>query len=142
MTLQTLFSEKMKAMKADNKPLRNTLTLIIAQIKKSAIDKNCRDNITEDFVNAELLRYKKQVEETIAAIPKEDPRHMAAVQELAIVKEYAPVLINDPAEIMTIYDTECRGKANSKKDVMKFFSQNYRGKVDMKIVSQCMDKIF
>ena len=62
MTLEILQREMIAAMKRGDKFTKTTISSLIAQIKKAAIDKGCRDNITEDFVNTELLKAKKQAQ--------------------------------------------------------------------------------
>ena len=74
------------------RPRRKVLSDLIAQIKKAAIDKGCRDNITEEFVNAEILKAGPKIfQEMVDTCPAhrtdllEDYNH-----RLDIVKEYAP----------------------------------------------------
>ena len=140
MTLETLQKDMITAMKLGDKERKNVLSMVIAQIKKSAIDKGCRDNIDEAFVNAELLRYCKSVKETINSLPSSDPRWNAACIELDIVEEYAPSLIDIPDKILEIIHNEYKGSL-IKKDLMKFLSNNYRGRMDMKIAGQVVDSL-
>ena len=138
MTLEILQKDMMMAMKLGDKERKGVLSMVIAQIKKSAIDKGCRDNIDEAFVDAELLKYKKSVKETIDTLPATDPRWNAACTELMIINEYAPRLIADKDEIYKIIQEEYEGTL-IKKDLMKFLSTNYRGKMDMKVAKECVD---
>lgn len=138
MTLEKLQQDMVTALKEGNKARKSTLSMMIAQIKKSAIDKGVRENISEEFVNAEILKYQKAVHETCMSLPASDPRWVAASEELHIVNEYAPSLIVSPTKIAEILQTEYNGPA-TKKDIMKFLSMNYKGKMDMKIASSVAD---
>ena len=65
MTLEVLQKDMIMAMKLGDKERKNVLSMVIAQIKKAAIDKGCRDNIDEAFVDAELLKYKKSIKKLL-----------------------------------------------------------------------------
>ena len=140
MTLEVLQKDMIMAMKLGDKERKNVLSMVIAQIKRSAIDKGCRDNISEAFVDEELLKYKKSVKETIDTLPTTDARWDAACTELMIINEYAPRLITDEEDIYTIIRENYEGPI-TKKDLMKFLSANYRGKMDMKVASKCVDAL-
>ena len=140
MTIEKLQADMITAMKEKNAFRKNVLSMMIAQIKKSAIDKGCRDNIAEEFVNTELLKYQKSVKETVDSLPNTDERHKQACDELAIVNEYAPSLITNPDKIGMIIRDNYDGPL-TKKDLMKFLSANYRGKMDMKIAGSVVDEI-
>lgn len=140
MTLEILQKDMMMAMKLGDKERKSVLSMVIAQIKKSAIDKGCRDNIDEAFVDAELLKYKKSVKEAIDTLPTTDPRWDNACTELMIINEYAPQLITSEEDIYAVIRNEYEGPL-TKKDLMKFLSANYRGKMDMKVASKCVDEL-
>ena len=140
MTIEKLQADMITAMKEKNAFRKNVLSMMIAQIKKSAIDKGCRDNITEEFINAELIKYQKSVKETVNSLPQTDERHAQACNELAIVNEYAPIMITDPDKICEIIRDGYEGPL-TKKDLMKFLSVNYRGKMDMKVAGSVVDEI-
>jgi uncharacterized protein YqeY len=96
MTYETLHKAMTDALKAGHKEEKNAIAGFIAQIQKTAIDKGCRDNITEDLVNAELLRIKKSVQEQIDTCPVTRTDLMDKYcYEMAVVDKYAPVMISD-----------------------------------------------
>lgn len=140
MDFKTLQNDMFTAMKSGDKSRKMVLSLIIAQIKKAAIDEGIRNDFSDNFVDNQLLKYMKAVKETCNSLPKDDPRFAAACEELKIVSEYAPMLISDPVQIFAIVDNEYTGP-RTKKDLMKFFSSNYKGKVDMKIVNQVVSDV-
>lgn len=135
MTLENLQSAMIEAMRAGEKERKTAISNYIAQIKKSAIDKNCRDNIDEAFVDAELVKIQKSVQEQVDTCPATRADLLEKYNaELAIIKEFAPHLINDPEEIRTLITTNYSG-AYTTKDIMKWLTSNYKGKIDMKIAS-------
>lgn len=96
MTYETLHKAMTEALKAGRKDEKNALAGFIAQIQKTAIDKGCRDNITEDLVNAELLKIKKSIQEQIDTCPVTRTDLMDKYcYEMAVVDRYAPVMISD-----------------------------------------------
>lgn len=96
MTYETLHKAMTEALKAGRKDEKNALAGFIAQIQKTAIDKGCRDNITEDLVNAELLKIKKSIQEQIDTCPVTRTDLMDKYcYEMAVVDKYAPVVISD-----------------------------------------------
>lgn len=96
MTYETLHKAMTEALKAGRKDEKNALAGFIAQIQKTAIDKGCRDNITEDLVNTELLKIKKSIQEQIDTCPVTRTDLMDKYcYEMAVVDKYAPVMISD-----------------------------------------------
>lgn len=96
MTYETLHKAMTDALKAGRKDEKNALAGFIAQIQRTAIDKGCRDNITEDLVNAELLKIKKSIQEQIDTCPVTRTDLMDKYcYEMAVVDKYAPVMISD-----------------------------------------------
>lgn len=96
MTYETLHKAMTDALKAGRKDEKNALAGFIAQIQKTAIDKGCRDNITEDLVNAELLKIKKSIQEQIDTCPVTRTDLMDKYcYEMAVVDKYAPVMVSD-----------------------------------------------
>lgn len=96
MTYETLHNAMTEALKAGRKEEKSAIAGFIAQIQKTAIDKGCRDNITEELVNAELLKIKKSIQEQIDTCPVTRTDLMDKYcYEMAVVDKYAPVMISD-----------------------------------------------
>lgn len=139
MTIETLQSEMIAAMKNKDMPRKTAISGYIAAIKKAAIDKGCRDNISEEFVNTELIKIKKSVQEQVDTCPETRPGLLEKYKaELNIINEFAPSLISNPNRIAEILRDEYKGEP-SKKNVMKFLNSNYRGRMDMKIAAKVAD---
>lgn len=142
MTLGKLKSEMISSMKSGDKFRKNVISAIIAQIKNVAIDKNCRDNITEDIVNEVLLKYKKMTQEMIDTCPTDRIETLEEYKkQMAVVAEFAPTLITDEVEIKTIV-TELASKnsielvKSNRGNIMKVVAAELKGKADMGVVSR------
>lgn len=138
MTLEILQKEMISALKAGNKFRKETISTLIAQIKKAAIDKGCRDNIPESLVNEELLKAKKAQEDSINLCPNaRRDLYDEYVAQMRIIKEFAPSLIEDEGEIRNII-LDCGFEVSKQNQgvIMKTIKASYTGKVDMKKVSQ------
>ena len=138
MTIEILQKEMISALKAGNKFRKETISILIAQIKKAAIDKGCRDNIPESLVDEELLKAKKAQEDSINLCPNaRRDLYDEYVAQMRIIKEFAPSLIEDEGEIRNII-LDCGFEVSKQNQgmIMKTIKASYAGKVDMKKVSQ------
>ena len=143
MTYETLHQAMTEALKAGRKDEKNALAGFIAQIQKTAIDKGCRDNITEDLVNAELLKIKKSIQEQIDTCPDERIETLEEYKEqMAIVAEFAPTLITDETEIryliLDIVNNEHEFSKSNRGILMKIIAPVLKGKADMGVVNKVL----
>jgi uncharacterized protein YqeY len=138
--LNFLVDENIKALKERDDLTRSVLTSVIANVKKAAIDKGCRDNITDDLVKEVLRKEEKTLVEMVNTCPdsridlKEDYQ-----AKLQVLRMYAPKLITDPAEIKSIVLRECWDIdfiPTAKGIIMKKMSSKFKGEIDMKVVQQ------
>ena len=138
MTLEILQNEMIAAMKSGDKFRKTTISGLIAQIKKAAIDKGCRDNITEEMVNAELLKTKKITQEMIDTCPESRQDLLEDYKkQMEIVCEFAPTVISDQDEIAAILTNSGIEFIKSNRGViMKWLKTNYGGKMDMGAASK------
>ena len=146
MTLEVLQNEMVKAMKSGNKFRKNVIASLVDEVKKTAINKNCRDNITEEMTNEVLLKCKKTAQEMIDTCPAGRIDLLTQYHnQLDIVNEFAPTLIADETEIRDLIIDTINGefeltKANRGK-VMKVVAPVFKGKADMKIVSKVVGEM-
>ena len=147
MTLEQLQTEMIAAMKSGDKFRKQVLADLVGNVKKAAIDKNCRDNITESLVDEVLLKCKKTAQEMIDTCPADRVETLAEYnKQLEIVNEFAPTLITDEHRIKTIIAlyTSDEGialvKANRGK-IMKYASTQLKGKADMSVVSKVVGEM-
>ena len=135
MELKVLQNEMVAALKARNKFRKDVISSLVGAVKKAAIDKNCRDNVTEELVNAVLIKEQKTMQEMIDTCPATRPEVLAEyTAKKQIIDEFAPQVITDPAQIKTM--VEAIGIDLTKKNrgaIMKILKDNL---VDMKIANQ------
>lgn len=142
MKLEVLQSEMIKAMKNKDKMRKSVLSGLVDSVKKAAIDKNCRDNITEALVDEVLLKYKKMVQEQIDTCPSDRVETLEEYKaQMTVVAEFAPTLITNEAEIKTLVVEYADGAKISlvkenRGTIMKILSRNLKGKADMGVVSR------
>lgn len=135
MELKVLQNEMVAALKARNKFRKDVISSLVGAVKKAAIDKNCRDNITEELVNAVLIKEQKIMQEMIDTCPATRPEVLAEyTAKKQIIDEFAPQVITDPGQIKTM--VEAIGIDLTKKNrgaIMKVLKDNL---VDMKVANQ------
>lgn len=142
MTLDKLQSEMIQALKNGNKFRKMVIADLVGSVKKAAIDKNCRDNITESLVDEVLLKCKKTAQEMIDTCPADRVATLAEYKnQLEIINEFAPVLIVNEDVIRDIIRDALskNGIEPVKKNkgvVMKTIMPMFKGKADMSIVSK------
>lgn len=147
MTLEMLQKEMFLAMKKGDVVRKSVLSNAIAAIKKAAIDKKMKDNITEELVNETLLKEQKTIQEMIDTCPKEREATLQDYQvKMAIISEYAPKLLSDPNELEYEIRKICVNHnielvKSNKGIVMKTIAPVFKGKADMKIVNQVVANI-
>lgn len=138
MTLEALQKEMIAAMKSGDKFRKSVISTTIAQIKNAAIDKGCRDNISETLVNEVLLKAKKITQEMLDTCPESRQDLLEDYKkQMEIVCEFAPQLITNEATIKDILlNSGWTVKKSNQGSIMKWVKENYAGKIDMKIVSK------
>ena len=138
MTLEILNKEIISAMKAGDTTKRDTLRGVVSNIKKVAIDKKLRDNITETLVDEVLLKEKKTLQEMIDTCPADRTETLAEYKaKMQVIECYVPKLIADAEEIKALIREICKDQEFSIKVVMP----QLKGKVDMKVANQVIKEM-
>lgn len=147
MTLEKLQSEMVHALKNGDKFRKGVIADIVGNVKKAAIDKKCRDNITEELVDEMLLKCKKTAQEMIETCPAERVETLAEYKkQLEIINEFAPRLITDPIAIEVLVADYAK-EANiefvkkNRSAIMKLLAANLKGKADMALVSKVVGEM-
>ena len=147
MTLEILQKAMIEAMKEHNKERKDTLSSLISAVKKAAIDKKCKDNITEELINEVILKEKKTVQEMIDTCPDNRTELKSEyIARLEVINEFAPIIITDEAEIKNMVATllsnaNIEPLKNNKGQIMKIVMPELKGKVDMKIANKVIGEI-
>ena len=147
MKLETLQSAMVQAMKNKDKFRKQVISELIAAVKKAAIDKNCRDNITESMVDEILLKCKKTAQEMIDTCPADRVETLNEYREqMKIISEFAPVLITDKDTICQMINQAVAENAieptkKNKGQVMKVIMPMFKDKADMAIVNKVIGEL-
>ena len=141
MTLEVLQNEMINAMKSGNKFRKNVIAGLVDDVKKAAINKNCRDNITEAMVDEVLLKCKKTAQEQIDTCPAGRIDLLTQYNnQLDIINEFAPTLMTDEKEIknkiLDIVNGEVEFTKANRGKIMKTISPVLKGKADMSVVNK------
>ena len=139
MTLEKLQAEMIAAMKSKNKLRKETISSMIQAVKKFSIDNMCKDNITEEQINAVILKEKKTLQEMIDTCPVNRAKTLAEYNaKMAIVNEFAPQLMINEKDIENFVNSLNIElvKANRGKIMAAL-----KGKADMKIANQIVGKM-
>lgn len=146
MTLEVLQNEMIAAMKSGNKFRKNVVASLVDEVKKAAINKNCRDKITETLVDEVLLKCKKTAQEQIDTCPP--GRVDLLIQytnQLEIINEFAPQLMTDEAKIkstiLDIVNGEIEFTKANRGKIMKMISPVFKGKVDLKVANSILENM-
>lgn len=141
MTLKILQTEMIAALKAGDKERKDSISALVAAVKKAGIDKGCRDDIPETLVDEVILKEKKTIQEMIDTCPTDRVDMKTAYEKrLAVIDEFAPKLVTDAGDIEDMIYDICRDagiavdKAN-RPAIMKTVMPQLKGKVDMKIAN-------
>ena len=144
MTLENLQAARTAAMKAGDMATKNVLSNMIDACQKATITSKGRVEITEQLVDDVLIKYQKTIQEMIDTCPTDRTELMEKyTAEMTVVKEYAPQLITDIQTIkdrmsVLIVNAGLVPDKKSKGAIMKLASAEFKGKADMKIVSQAV----
>ena len=143
MTLEILNQEIIKAMKAGDTLTRDVLRSAVGNIKKAAIDKKQKDNITEALVDEVLLKEQKTLQEMIDTCPKDRVDILNEYQaKKTVIDKYAPALVTDEVEIKNLITEICNGKNFANKgEAMKTIMPQLKGKVDMKVANKVINEV-
>lgn len=144
MTLENLQAARTAAMKAGDMATKNVLSNMIDACQKATITSKGRVEITEQLVDEVLIKYQKTIQEMIDTCPADRTELMEKyTAEMAVVKVYAPQLITDLQTIkdrmfVLVMNAGLVPDKKSKGAIMKLASAEFKGKADMKIVSQAV----
>lgn len=137
MTFETLHNDMVAAMKARDKARKNVISILIADVKKAAIDAGTREDIPEALVDQVILKSKKTAKEQLDSCPDERAELKAEYQyNYDVICEYAPKMMSDNEIRQFLSDsfgdviaTKNRGM------IMKAVMPALKGKADGKAIS-------
>lgn len=143
MQFEKLQKDMIAAMKAKDKPRKESISALISAVKKAAIDKGCRDNITEELVDSVILKELKTAKEQIDSCPADRTELKEEYQaRYDVISEYAPKLLSadEVKEILTTKFAEVIATKN-KGQIMKAVMAELKGKADGKVINQVVAQL-
>ena len=148
MTFEYILSEKTKAIKAGDKTRVKVLNDIISLVQKEQTKGKVKVEATEDMVAACATKAQKTLEEMVATCPNTaeySERLADYTAQLAIAKEYAPVIITNENEIKSLIldalNNEYGLEKKNKGIIMKIVMPVLKGKVDMAIANKVIGEL-
>ena len=139
MILEQLKADKIKAMKMHDEAAKSALTSVLGAVTNAAIAQGCKDNITDELVNAVLLKEKKTMQEMIDTCPKDrEDLSRGYKSKMMIIDEFAPVLMTSEKEIQDFVNSLDIELTKANRGVIM---KALKGKADMKIANQVVSSI-
>lgn len=141
MTIEILNADMIAAMKNKDKFKKDVLSSLIGVVNKVAIDRKCRDNISEELVNEVLLKELKTVKEMIDTCPKDREKTLLEYTErYNIIASYAPQQLSAEAIeaelILFTAENEIDLTKANKAIIMKGFMPTIKGRADGKLANK------
>lgn len=146
MTIEALREQMITVMKAGNKFKKEVLSSTLSTAKNMAIEKGCKDNISEEIVNAAILKELKTATEMLDTCPSDRLEQLEEFTlRIEILKEIAPTMM-DKSEIeryviQLVEENNIELIAKNKGQIMKVIMPNLKGKADGKLVNTVVQEI-
>lgn len=143
MTIKELQTAMIAAMKAKEKARKDTISNLIAAVKKSAIDAGCRDDIPEEMVDSVILKELKTAKEQIETCPADRTELLEEYTAKAeVIKEFAPKQL-DADEIKAVITEKFADiiATGNKGMIMKSVMSELKGKADGKLINQIVSEL-
>ncbi len=143
MTIKELQTAMIAAMKAHDKARKDTISSLIAAVKKAAIDAGCRDDIPEEMVEAAVLKELKTAKEQLDTCPADRTELIAEYKaRVEVITEFAPKQLSEDEirkviaeKFSDVIETGNRGM------IMKAVMGELKGKADGKLINQVVSEI-
>lgn len=143
MTIKDLQTEMIAAMKAKEKNRKDTISGLIAAVKKAAIDEGCRDDIPEAMVETVILKELKTAKEQVETCPEDRTQLLAEYNEkVNIISEFAPKQLSADEIKAVISEKFSDVLASGNKGlIMKSVMGELKGKADGKLINQIVAEL-
>lgn len=143
MTFDQLQSAMMQAMKEKNRIKKEVIADMVTCAKNMAIEKGCKDNITEEIVTAAILKSKKVCQEQIDTCPANRPDLMEGFQLcMTYIDELAPKMMSEDEVREAVKDILTGVEVSNKGAAMKLVMPVLKGKADGKIINKIVSECF
>ena len=143
MTFEQLQSALTQAMKEKNRVKKTVIADMVACAKNMAIEKGCKDNITEEITDAAILKSKKICQEQIDTCPANRPDLMEGFQLcMTYIDELAPKMMSEDEVREAVKDILTGVEVSNKGAAMKLIMPALKGKADGKIINKIVSEYF
>lgn len=145
MTFKELQAAMMSAMKERNRVKKDVIADMVACAKNMAIEKGCKDNITDEIVKEAILKSKKRCQEQIDTCPANRPDLLEAYTIcMGYINEFAPKMMDEEEIkvflIKEIINMNLDGSQPWNKGViMKNIMPKLKGKADGKLINKTVE---
>ena len=143
MKFEDLQKAMIAALKAHDSERKEAISLLVAAVKKVAIDAGQRDDISEEMVDSVLMKELKSVKEQIETCPASRTDLLEKYKfNLSVVEEFAPKMLSkeEVEVILTEKFAEVIATKN-KGQIMKAVMAELKGKADGKVISEVVAKL-
>ena len=143
MKFEDLQKEMIAAMKAHQAERKEAISLLVAAVKKVAIDEGHRDDISEELTDRVILKELKSTKEQVDTCPASRSDLLEQYKyKLSVIEEFAPKLLSEAEveAILTERFAEVLATKN-KGQIMKAVMSELKGKADGKVISAVVAKL-
>lgn len=147
MTFKELQAAMMTAMKERNRVKKDVIADMVACAKNMAIEKGCKDNITDEIVKEAILKSKKRCQEQIDTCPANRPDLLEAYTIcMGYINEFAPKMMSEK-EIKDFVGSEMIAMSLNNREpfnkgkFMKVIMPKLKGKADGKLINKVVEDI-
>lgn len=132
-----------QSMKEKNRIKKTVIADMIACAKNMAIEKGCKDNITEEIVDAAILKSKKICQEQIDTCPTNRPDILEGYKIcMSYIDELAPKMMSEDEVRQAVKDILAEADVSNKGAAMKLIMPALKGKADGKIINKVVSEYF
>ena len=143
MTFEQLQSALTQAMKEKNRVKKTVIADMVACAKNMAIEKGCKDNITEEITDAAILKSKKICQEQIDTCPTNRPDLLEGFQLcMTYIDELAPKMMSEDEVRQSVKDILAGVDMTNKGAAMKLVMPVLKGKADGKLINKVVSEYF
>ena len=143
MKFEDLQKAMIAAMKARDAERKEAISLLVAGVKKAAIDAGTRDDIPEDMVDSVILKELKATKEQIDTCPESRQDLLEQYKfKLSVVEEFAPKQLSkeEIKDILTSKFADVIATKN-KGQIMKAVMSELKGKADGKLINEVVAEL-
>ena len=146
MTFAELQAAMVSAMKERNKVKKEVIADMVACAKNMAIEKGCKDNITDEITVAAILKSKKVCQEQIDTCPANRPDILEGYKVcMGYINELAPKMMSEQEIYNIVQDAflniAMKNTPLNKGTLMKAVMPRLKSKADGKVISKIVDSV-